>query len=177
MCTNVLDCISIAVEDNIPINVGTDSNAIPGWSDFVKPYKDSSMFWHAVWVSAGRPIDTELHKLMKHTRNQYHYAIRKVKNHEKEIRKNKFLNACLDGKVSDILKDIKISRNKNNKSSGVIDGFTNNTDIADNFKNIYSNIYNTHNDYEDLSQFSVDNNAKIGQSDIDIVLTVLLPTW
>ena len=110
MCTAVLDSISTAVKENIPLSSNTGSKIIPGWSEYVKPYREDAIFWHAVWVSAGRPVDTELHKVMRNTRNKYHYAVRRVKRHEKDIRNNKFLSACLDGKVNDILQDIKASR-------------------------------------------------------------------
>ena len=171
MCNDLLQTISTAVDSNIPTNSSgsAGSNIIPGWSDYIKPYKEASIFWDAVWVSAGRPLDTELHKLMKHTRNQFHYAIRRVKRQEQELRKSKFLSACLDGKVSDILHDIKSARNKNSKPSTVIDGHSESADIAENFKDIYCKIYNTHNDKDDLKQFIDENNAKISDVDIQLV--------
>ena len=99
----------------------------------------------------------------------YHDAIRRVKRHESQLRKSKFLSACLDGKVSDILQDIKTARSKNSKLSNVIDGFAGNSDIAENFKSIYSDIYNSHDDKVDLNKLIQDNNAKISQADMDIV--------
>ncbi len=38
---------------------------IPLWKEDVQPYKDKSIFWHSVWESAGRPLNTELHRIMK----------------------------------------------------------------------------------------------------------------
>ena len=54
-------------------------NIIAGWKDDLKPYKDAALFWHAVWISAEKPINNELHKIMKRTRNIYHLQIRKCK--------------------------------------------------------------------------------------------------
>ena len=49
-----------------------------GWNDQVKPYQETAQFWFAVWVSAaGRPVNSQLHNLMKKTRNTYHFMIRK----------------------------------------------------------------------------------------------------
>ncbi len=28
---------------------------VPGWNEFVKPYKDKSIFWNDVWKNAGSP--------------------------------------------------------------------------------------------------------------------------
>ena len=56
-----------------------DKKTIPLWKEEIKEYKDSAHFWHSVWKSADKPLNTELHKIMKKTRNSYHYQIRKMK--------------------------------------------------------------------------------------------------
>ena len=53
------------------------------------------MFWHSVWISAGKPINTDLHRIMKETRNAYHFQIRKNKKLTENLQKNAFLNACI----------------------------------------------------------------------------------
>ena len=98
-----------------------------------------------------------------------YYAVRRVRRQEKEIRKSKFLSACLDGKVSDILQDIKASRKQSSKSVGVIDGITNKSDISDHFREMYSEIYNSHNDQNELNNFIGENSAKISDADLAIV--------
>ena len=80
---------------------------MPGWNDAVKELKDKSIFWKSVWVSAGRPLDNNLHRLMKSTRNKYHFAIKKVKKQEEAIRKSKFLQACLNNKIEDIFSELR----------------------------------------------------------------------
>ena len=35
------------------------------WQEGIQPFKDAAMFWHSIWLSAGRPLNTELHKIMK----------------------------------------------------------------------------------------------------------------
>ena len=167
----VMDCITQAVQDTIPHSNSNNGGFIPvpGWKDFIAPYKDQAMFWCAVWKSAGRPIDTELHKVMRHTRNKYHYAIRQVKNREAQLRKSKFVDACLNNEVNDILKDIRESRSKNSTHARVVDGCNSKPEIAENFKDIYNCIYNTHNDKEEVQKFTEENEAKISQSDSGIV--------
>jgi hypothetical protein len=53
--------------------------AIPGWKDMVEPYKEDAIFWHSIWQSAGRPNRGVLKEIMTRTRNQFHYAVRRVK--------------------------------------------------------------------------------------------------
>ena len=169
LCNEVLGSITDAVKDNIPHSSCRETPITPGWTEYIHPFKEDSIFWHSVWVSAGRPVDTELHRVMKNCRNKYHYAVRRVRRHEKEIRKSKFLSACLDGKVSDILHDIKASRKQSSKSSAVIDGISNKSDISDHFREIYSDIYNSQNDKDDLKSFIAENSANITDADLNIV--------
>ena len=68
-------------DKNCPVN-----QAIPGWKETVKPQRESALFWHSIWVSARRPITGVLHNIMRKTRNQYHYAIRKVRKKSEQIR-------------------------------------------------------------------------------------------
>ena len=71
--------------------------------------------------------------------------------------------------MSDILQELKASRNKNCSSANVIDGHTNSEDISEHFKSLYAKIYNTHKDKADLDQFLQQNNESIGQSDMYIL--------
>ena len=172
LSTFLLDSISEAVASNIPHSGVNQNTVIPGWTEFVAPYKKDSVFWRAVWVSAGRPLDTQLHSVMKHTRTKYHHAIKKVRRHEAELRRSKFLDACLNNEVSDILKDIKKDRTKNTRQSTVIDGHNSSDKISDHFKTVYTNIYNTHKDSGELNDFSRENSENISQSDVDLVESI-----
>ena len=102
---NVIDVMK-AVEDfateELPIpkskpKPSSKTETVAGWCEMVKPFRDTVYFWHQVWISAGRPINTELHKIMKRTRNVYHFHVRKCKKAEKIISRNKPLDACING--------------------------------------------------------------------------------
>ena len=45
----------------------------------------------------GKPINTEVHKIMKKTKNKYHHKYKKCQKAEDKIRKNKLINSCLNG--------------------------------------------------------------------------------
>ena len=142
--TNVLE----AVDNNIKTvtktkrtNVGK-AKVIPGWADTVKPVRDDAMFWSAVWKSAGRPMNTTLHQLMKKTRNLYHYAIRKCKRATESIKKDKLLNSCLAGK-NNIFDEIRKMRRVKSNAPSSIDG---NDQPAKRFAEVYETLYNSTND-------------------------------
>jgi hypothetical protein len=77
-----------------------------GWKEFVEPFQDKAHFWYSVWCSAGRPQNTELHRLMKHTRNVFHYQIRKCRRVENFINNKKIIENCIENDA-DLFTEIK----------------------------------------------------------------------
>ena len=60
----VLDVLGALIESShatIPMVGGgqgrgkPDSGCVPGWREQVAPYRKTAVFWHSVWLSAGRP--------------------------------------------------------------------------------------------------------------------------
>ena len=76
------------------------------WREEIQPYKEKALFWHAIWQSAGRPINTELHRIMKRTRNIYHLQIRKNNKMAQTLKKNALLMACVsnNGDIFEVTK-------------------------------------------------------------------------
>ena len=48
--TDVLSSVENATYINIPPLKAPHQKTIPGWTEFVKPFKDDACFWHAIWV-------------------------------------------------------------------------------------------------------------------------------
>ena len=151
MIIEILQCVEKSAYSNLPAPAPpkpkhSRSNK-PGWHSLVQPYRESAHFWHQVWDSAGRPMNTELHKIMKRTRNLFHYQVRKLKRTEDTISRNKLLDACINGDC-DLFSEIKKIRNSQTGVANSIDGVR--VGIADHFKNIYSGLYNSVDDQEEL---------------------------
>ena len=97
----VLEAVQTSDETCLPLPSSgrqgghTQHTPVPGWKDTVRPFRDTAFFWHQVWISCGKPLNTEVHKVMKRTRNVYHYHFNKCRKSEEKIRKNKLLEACL----------------------------------------------------------------------------------
>ena len=67
---NLLECVENSAAEALPTPKSprqspTKSKPVPGWSYPVKPFKDKAYFWHQVWNSAGKPLNSELHRIMK----------------------------------------------------------------------------------------------------------------
>ena len=102
---NIIADILLSVEqvayDKLPVpatqSLKKKKSSKPGWQQLVHPYRQSAQFWYQVWDSAGRPLNTQLHLVMKRTRNLFHYQVRKLRKASDTIAKNKLLDACLNG--------------------------------------------------------------------------------
>ena len=99
---------------------------------------------------------------MKRTRNIYHYHIRKCKKSEEIIKSNKFLDACLNGK-DDIYNEIKKLRKCKPTAATSIDGIKDN--IPGHFRAIYSELYNSVDEKQDLADLKIDIENSIHTSD------------
>ena len=79
--SEVLEAVQRAGEETLPFPKAGSSKqgmkATPGFTVQVKPFKEEAFFWHAVWKSAGKPLNTQLHTIMKTTRNKYHREYKK----------------------------------------------------------------------------------------------------
>ena len=162
----ILETIRSVASQCLPSNgsaskVKKSKPAIIGWKENVQPHKDTAMFWNAVWISAGRPINTALHKVMKRTRNIYHYQIRKSRKITECVRRNALLDACINNN-GDIFKEIRKLRKTPAAMSSVIDGKS--TNIEGHFAEVYGKLYNTCNDAENLSRIyrRLNDNINVG---------------
>ena len=140
-----------------------DKKPTPGFNNQVKPFKETAYFWSAVWKSAGRPLNTQLHNIMKRSRNRYHIEFKKCKKAELKIKKNKLLDACLNGNGS-LFKEIKAMRSSKPKVADSIDGV--NEDLSGHFSNIYTELYNCVEDGDEVKQICEDIEKKLTGKDL-----------
>ena len=164
----VLNALETAAHESLHIsksNVQNDKfqKVIPGF-DVVRPAKETAAFWHSIWVSCNKPINNELHQIMKRTRNIYHYELRKIKAAENKIKANKLLEASLNN-GTDLFKQIRKLRKCKNNIANKIDGVS--VNIPDYFANIYSNLYNSTNDTDNLQRVKID--IDIGITDSSLI--------
>ena len=146
---------------------------VPGWSEMVKPFCDEAKFWHAIWISAGRPLNTELHHIMKRTRNRYHYAIRKCKKASDNIKKDKLMKSCKTS-GNDVFDEIRKLRHVTTEPPASIDGYNL---PANRFAEVYGKLFNSTDDEEGTLKILYDIEGCINTdslSDIDQVTTAVI---
>ena len=171
----LMEGLQDSAEETLPKPKGGKENdqktprLTPGFREHVQPAKDTAYFWHCIWKSAGRPVNSELHKIMKKTRNQYHLQFKKCQRSEETIKKSKLLDACLNGN-GDLFKEIKSLRKTKPVCADSIDGEK--EDIPGHFKNIYSNLYNSFDDAEDVALIREEVEAKISEVSLEDVKKV-----
>ena len=81
--TGICEALDQAVSTCLPL-VGQPlrqggQKVIPGWTEYVKPYQDESLFWNEVWCAAGCPEVGELYEINRQAKMQYKYAVRRLK--------------------------------------------------------------------------------------------------
>lgn len=133
------------------------SKSTPGWTLLVKESQETAKFWHSLWISADRPLNTELHKIMKTTRNKYHYQLRKCRKLESFIKNSKLIENSFEDDI-DLFKEIKKARATHSEAVTKIDG---STDVENTFGRVYSDLYNKTDDKENLNKVFTEVNANI----------------
>ena len=142
---NINDC----ARNCLPPTTRDKNKRIPGWNDEVKPFREQAMFWHSIWISAGKPLSNTLHSIMKKTRNRYHFQIRKCRKAAEMLKRNNLLNVCITGEGG-IFHELKKLRKVNDIVPTTIDGTKDN--ITGHFANVYERIYNSIDDKEEMAK-------------------------
>ena len=139
---------------------------LPNWKEDVCPVKDTAHFWHAVWKSAGKPMNCHLHNIMKRTRNRYHLVIRRKKRLIERMKRDDMLQSCLDNDGS-IFDAIKKQRNCGQTCPSTIDGHTD--DIPVYLADKYQGLYNSVDDKENLQHLERELEAVIDDQSLEFI--------
>ena len=169
---DVLQAVESTAQECLP-STGGGSGAgqltTPGWSEYVHPYCEESKFWHSVWLSSGKPSSGPTFEVMKSSKRQYKYAVRRLKRANDKIQNDKFVHSIMKGGVN-IFNEIKKFRGSSKQCSSRIDDEIGASNIAGHFAKIYSGLYNRaeHNQsYEDMCEQTHSSVNKSSFSQID----------
>ena len=172
--------VLLSIEDVAKAHIPTPnisnkkSTCIPNWNSEIKCFKEKAQFWRAVWLSAGKPQNGQLHMLMKKTRNIYHLQIRKMKRIQNRVKRNALLNSCLNNN-GDLFKEIRKQRRCNKVITTSIDGCK--EDIPTYFANKYEKLYNGVDDRDNLVMIQEHLRKNINRDDlegVDIIIPKLV---
>ena len=148
----VLDVMSAAIEAShqaIPLSKGGSQRkegvSKPEWKEKVAPQRTDAMFWHGVCKSAGRPNTGELFQLMKYTKNQYHYAVRRSEREAQALRAVSLREAAESGDMA-LMAELKKTLSKQKGGQQVpesLEGEVTEDGILDKFRDLYAQLYNS----------------------------------
>ena len=146
---DLLGCVIESSHEILPMVGGgsgskKDKKHVPGWKEVVEPKRNDAIFWHSIWISAGRPNKGVLRDVMANTRNKYHYTIRQVKKEEDNIRAAKLLEASKTGSLNLLaeMKKIKGCKKDKSKLPDIVAGKSGEQSIAEEFRKVYFELYN-----------------------------------
>ena len=78
LCSTLIKYCIIVSRETVPLG-RHNVKKFAGWSENVKDSRDTSLFWHWVWLEADKPMTGYVYYFMKRTRHRYHYAVRRAK--------------------------------------------------------------------------------------------------
>jgi hypothetical protein len=166
---DIYEACLFAANDAIPhVASGNAKRPVPGWTEFVEPAREKSLFWHNIWVDCGRPRTGIVADIMRKTRLAYHYAIRRVKRMENDIISDRFANAMLDNSGRDFWSEVKRMRSNKSCSSNIVDGCTTPDSIAAHFAEKYQDLYTSvAYNADEMSDIISDLNNRISHAGFD----------
>ena len=77
MLTYAVSVVSLTASVN-SVNSVNNNFRTPGWSEYVEPLRQKSLFWHAMWKDCGHPRSGAVADCMRRARASYHYGIRRI---------------------------------------------------------------------------------------------------
>ena len=109
-------------------------------------------------------MNSQLHNLMKKTRNTYHFMIRKCRKYQDRIKSNKLLEACLNNK-GNIFEELRKFRKCRRDDVSSIDGIT--ESVENHFADIYENLYTAVDDKSEMDRIRIELEQQIDYFSVD----------
>ena len=118
-------------------------------------------------------MNTELHRVMKQSRNKYHLQIRKCKKIEKFVKNLRIVENCFENDA-DLFNELRKQRSNKNESEVTIDGAVGDN-IPNEFANVYNELYNKNDDEENVMNVQKKVNWMLSSSNNDKELEKINP--
>ena len=121
------------------------SGCVPGWKEEVKPLQEEARLFYSLWQSAGKPHRGDLFSAMARSRNQYHYAVRRVRRSRNLQRAKKLFEASLQGDMELIkeMRNVKRGCRVGDELPDNVGGVDGEVNIVEKFREVYSALYNS----------------------------------
>ena len=140
LCRSIIMYGLKASSECIPIT-RSRAREVAGWTDHVKPERDRSVFWHWMWLESGKPNTGFIYQIMKGTRHQYHYAVRRCKSNKLNIQKQRLAENIHNS--TNFWREIKKINPANKLSTTIMDNANGDKEITSLLVNKYETLYSS----------------------------------
>ncbi len=141
MCDAMIQSCVAACDETIPRV--KKKGGIPMWDEMAKPFRETAMFWHSIWISCNKPTSGAVHDIRRKTRADYHRAVKSLKCNKTANRCEKMAESVLKNDSRNFWKESRKMKGKVKKLPDTMDGVTGGKEIADLFGTKYDRLYNS----------------------------------
>ena len=127
----------------------------PGWNDHARDLHTAARECFIMWIDAGRPKHGPVFDLMKTSRARFKYAIRFLKNHECQLRKDSLAKKLSQSRPDDFWKEIRQVNNCNIPLPNSIEDVTGIDEITELWRSHFKQLFNCIRDI-DIQQIKCD---------------------
>ena len=117
-------------------------------------------FWHKLWVENGRPQHGVVAEVRRHTRKQYHKAVKRALRSEAQLRFSNMAESYEIGRKEDFWTQVKKMSDNGSFLASNIDGVTEEKAIGELFASKYCKLYNSVSYSQDEMQQTMDHNKR-----------------
>ena len=100
------------------------------WSELIQPHKECSLFWHSLWINAGKPTYGVLAQITRQTRAKYHYFVRWSAANQEYLRRSRMADNIVVGDGREFWRECKRMSGSVIPKCFRIDGTSGNANIA-----------------------------------------------
>ena len=140
LCKSLIDLCINAADITIP-KVGK-KKMIPNWNTEIKRLKEIANFWGNIWKDCGRPPNGCVLDIYRKCRHEYHYAIRKLRANETDMRKQNLAEHIASNNSRDLWKELNKLKSTSRVTAPQIDGCNSAPEINEVFHEKYKSLYN-----------------------------------
>lgn len=141
-CDAIIDSCIKAGKETLPKSKIKSFNK-PFWNEFVKPHRECALLWGQIWHDCGEPLDGIVSSIYKKVKREYHYAVRYVNQHDKQLRKQRMTQCLLTNNNRDFWDENRKINHTSTCMPTYIDDAHTTSSIAANFAKKYKDIYNS----------------------------------
>lgn len=148
---DIIEAIETSTVSNIPSSNdiklkknNKGKNIFIGWNSGVRSFRQQTIFWHNIWKECGRPYDGWVADIRRHTRFNYHQAIKITRHNKSNFVRGNVAQRLVKGNQKYFWREVGSIYSNPNPKTNEIDG-KHGIDACNIFKDKYESLYNEQN--------------------------------